>query len=49
MEDIETNNFIEIFQQMIENNSASIIDKVIPTPNKLEELQKYNVIYCPWG
>jgi len=24
-------------------------DGVIPTPNKLEKLQKYNVIYCPWG
>jgi len=30
MEDIETTNFIEIIQQMIENNSTNIIDKIIP-------------------
>jgi hypothetical protein len=22
---------------------------ILPTPNKLEKIQKYNVIYCPWG
>ena len=30
MEDIDTYNFVEIIQQLIENSSTSIIDKIIP-------------------
>jgi len=28
---------------------AACDNSTSPTPNKLEKLQKYNVIYCPWG
>jgi len=34
-------------RETIEKNNFDM-KAVNPTPNKLEKIQKYNVIYCPW-